>query len=203
MRMTPNPPIAAIILAGGRSSRMGRDKALLEISGRSLLEKISRLALECTDRVYIITPWIERYQSILPNGCQMIREVVSPGETEPQGPLVGFARALTEIDAEWVLLLACDLPNLNASVFKNQFDDLDNIPPEVMAWLPRHPKGWEPLCGFYRRQCLPLLEEFIDRGGRSFQGWLALIPVRELPLSDRGMLFNCNTPEDLKRLEKW
>jgi molybdopterin-guanine dinucleotide biosynthesis protein A len=44
------------------------------------------------------------------------------------------------------------------------------------------------------------LDDYITQGGRSFQGWLATVKVQELPLSDRTVLFNCNSPEDLANL---
>ncbi|MGK7900287.1 MAG: molybdenum cofactor guanylyltransferase, partial [Hormoscilla sp.] len=60
--------------------------------------------------------------------------------------------------------------------------------------------GWEPLCGFYRRSCLPELSQFIQNGGRSFQQFLASQTIAELPLTDPEILFNCNRPEDLEEL---
>jgi len=60
------------------------------------------------------------------------------------------------------------------------------------ALLTHHAKGWDPLCGFYRRSCLSALTDYIK--GRSFQHWLAQHPVQLLPLPDAQMLFNCNTP---------
>ncbi|MBF2020129.1 MAG: molybdenum cofactor guanylyltransferase [Hydrococcus sp. C42_A2020_068] len=193
---------AAIILAGGRSSRMGRDKAAIAIQGQPFLKKICFLASQCASQVYVITPWIEKYQAIAPGDCQMIREVALPGETEPHGPLIGFAQALTYVKTEWVLLLACDLPNLTESEIQKWSSYLETTPPEAIAALPKSSKGWEPLCGFYRRRCLSVLNEFIDGGGRSFQRWLEQHPVRELPVSDANILFNCNTPADLEQIQK-
>jgi molybdopterin-guanine dinucleotide biosynthesis protein A len=99
-----------------------------------------------------------------------------------------------------VLLLACDLPQLRVEVLQDGVTKVENVPTDMVALLPRNPKGWEPLCGFYRRQCLPLLTEFISQGGRSFQQWLAQHPVEELSLTEPDILFNCNTPNDLEQL---
>lgn len=192
--------LSAIILAGGQSSRMGRDKALIEIQGTLLLKKICLLARECTDKVYIITPWVEKYQKIVPNNCHIIQEILSSDENKPHGPLIGFAQALTHLNTDWILLLACDLPNLTASEIQKWSSDLDVMPPEAIALLPKSPKGWEPLCGFYRHRCLSSLNNFIARGGRSFQQWLEESIVQELPVSDRQLLFNCNTPADLEQI---
>jgi molybdopterin-guanine dinucleotide biosynthesis protein A len=187
--------LAAIILAGGKSSRMGRDKALISIAGVPMIQQIYQVAQICTSEVYIVTSWVEKYQDILPNNCHLVRE------TEPQGPLWGFARGLTQASTDWVLLLACDLPKLKVEVLQAWTDRLADVPKEAIATLPKNPKGWEPLCGFYRCSCLPSLNEFLAGGGRSFQDWLARHLVVEIPISDREMLFNCNTPDDLARLK--
>ena len=194
--------LTAIILAGGRSSRMGQDKALISIRGVPLLQQICTLALSCASPVYVVTPWPKRYQNIVPSACRLLREVPLPGETEPHGPLVGFAQGLAQVETPWVLLLACDLPQLQPSEVRQWTRFLAKASPEVVALLPRHPKGWEPLCGFYRRRCLPQLKEFIEKGGRSFQHWLAQQLVQPLPVSDSQQLFNCNTPTDLEQIIK-
>jgi molybdopterin-guanine dinucleotide biosynthesis protein A len=118
----------------------------------------------------------------------------------PHGPLVGFAQGLAQVETDWVLLLACDLPQLQVKVLQHWAAGLEKTAEDAIALLPRHPKGWEPLCGFYRRQCLPMLTKFISDGGRSFQHWLTQHPVEELPVSDTQIFFNCNTPADLERV---
>jgi molybdopterin-guanine dinucleotide biosynthesis protein A len=201
--------ISAIVLAGGKSSRMGKDKALILIQGVPLLQLICDIADTLCNAVYVVTPTPENYQHLSLKYCQFVREVPLLQETIsnssstkitlplPHGPLVGFAQGLAIVQTDWVLLLACDLPKLQVEVLQDWARELENIPQDAIAALPRHAKGWEPLCGFYRHSCLPLLNDFIAQGGRSFQAWLAQHPVRVLPLSTTEMLFNCNTPDDL------
>ena len=197
-----NVKIITIVLAGGQSSRMGRDKALLEIDGVSLLQRTCQIARHCTDEVYIVTPWGDRYAALLPQGCQIILEQplqhpLAP-ENKSQGPLVGFAQALEQVQANWVMLLACDLPCLKVDVLQAAIAQLPQVPETAIAFLPRQTKGWEPLCGFYRHHCLVPLQEFIRQGGRSFQPWLNQHSIYPLKLTDPQILFNCNTPEDLR-----
>ncbi len=196
--MNKSVSLSAIVLAGGQSSRMGRDKALITLQGVPLLRQVCEVALNCASPVYVVTSWPERYQDILPDACRVIQEVPLPGETEPQGPLVAFAQGLAHVETDWVLLLACDLPQLQVKVLQGWARGLEKTVEEAIALLPRQAKGWEPLCGFYRRQCLPMLTKYINEGGRSFQGWLAQHPVQELPVSNTQVLFNCNTPADLE-----
>ena len=201
-----NQQITAIVLAGGRSSRMGRDKALIPIHGTPLIRRVCEVALGCTSQVYVVTPWIEKYQEVLPANCQLILELPIGEETQPHGALVGFSQGLSYVQTDWVLLLACDLPRLRVEVLQNWVEQLSNLSQvsskDYIALIPRSLKGWEPLCGFYHRRCLPLLTEFINQGGRSFQKWLAQHPVKELQVIDSEVLFNCNTPNDLAEIEQ-
>ncbi|WP_448603647.1 molybdenum cofactor guanylyltransferase [Thermoleptolyngbya sp.] len=196
-------PPSAIILAGGHSTRMGRDKALIEVEGTPLLQRIGAIAQSCANPVLIVTPWPERYAALLPD-CQFVSEVPLPGETEPHGPLVGFLQGLERAAArhppEWTLLLACDLPRLQAAAVQQWATQLDTVQPGAIAYLPRDPQGWQPLCGFYRLSSLPLLRDFVQAGGRSFQHWLVQHPVAEIPGIDFAHLLNCNTPDDLAHL---
>jgi molybdenum cofactor guanylyltransferase len=195
--------LTAIILAGGKSSRMGQDKALIQIDGIPLLQKVYEVAAACSQQVIVVTPWQERYQQLLPHTCKFVQEMhltATSDDTQNHGPLVGFAQALATVETEWVLLLACDLPNLDVPTLKKWANRLNKIEDNSIALLVKHHKGWEPLCGFYRQLCLPSLNEFISQGGRSFQKWLAHNPVAALPNSDPEILFNCNTPEDVMKI---
>jgi molybdenum cofactor guanylyltransferase len=196
MKNTQQKQIAAIILAGGKSTRMGQDKALLTTNNCSLLTHVCTVAQDSLNWVYVVTPWVAKYRELIPSRVQLIPETIVLPDTDSNCPLIGFYQGLQQVTAEWVLLLACDLPKLNSTAIKHWCQELTRVPDSAIAFLPRSDKGWEPLCGFYRRSCLPLLEDYIGKGGKSFQTWLARHPVTELVLSDRSILFNCNTWED-------
>ncbi|OKH16619.1 molybdenum cofactor guanylyltransferase [Fischerella major NIES-592] len=189
--------LTAIVLAGGKSTRMGRDKALITIEDVPMLKRICQIAETCTEQVYVVTPWPERYQHLLPPKSQFIQELPLPDETgnelKTHGPLVGFAQGLTQVTTDWVLLLACDLPKLRVEVLQEWISRLQQVPEEAIAVLVYRNNRWEPLCGFYRRRCLPELNKYIQQGGRSFQEWLKQYPVQVLPLVDQQMLFNFNS----------
>lgn len=181
--------LSAIVLAGGKSSRMGRDKALIEIEGVPLLKRTCDAARQCTDLIYVVTSWRDRYSAIVPD-VQWIEE------SSPRSPIVAFAEALEQVSTDWVLLLACDLPRLQGETLKQWTAQLAELPIVVS----RRDQRWEPLCGFYRCDCLPSLQQYIAQGQRSFQDWLDSETVQELIVSDRQILFNCNSPDDLKAL---
>ncbi|ABG50535.1 molybdopterin-guanine dinucleotide biosynthesis protein A [Trichodesmium erythraeum IMS101] len=186
--------LVALILAGGKSSRMGQDKALIPWKNMPMLERVYQVANKCTEKVYVITPWPEKYKSILPTKCEWLTELKS------EGPLVALGQGLTQINSNWILLLGCDLPLLNSDIIETWIAQLNQLSPEILALVPKKYQGWEPLCGFYRQQIKIELENIIGRGDRSFQRLLAQIPVQPLSIDSQTakMLFNCNTPLDLE-----
>lgn len=189
--LNPLSSLSTIVLAGGQSSRMGQDKALLPIVGVPLLRRVCEVALQLSPEVHVITAWPDRYRTIVLPECRLIQEQV---QAEPHGPLVGFAQALAQVQTEWVLLLACDLPCLKAETLRSGAKQLNHV--SESAFLPKGDRGWEPLCGFYRTKCLPSIKRAIALGDRSFQQWLAGETVQEWQGVERSMLFNCNTPEE-------
>lgn len=197
--------VDGMIVAGGRSSRMGQDKALLCWQDRPLLRHVAQLASRCCRHIYIISPWPERYREIADPHWQLLLE------TQPnQGPLSGFHQGLVQVKnrpnpPEWILLLACDLPLLEESILRNWMLSLSQISSEQLALVPREGDRWEPLCGWYRLSCLSSLTLAIQQGQRSFQVWLDQISTEPIEIEataarTRRMLWNCNTPEDFEQI---
>ncbi|MGB5974321.1 MAG: molybdenum cofactor guanylyltransferase [Nodosilinea sp.] len=198
--------LAAVVLAGGRSSRMGHDKALISLGTETLIQRTCRVALACADAVYIVTPWCDRYRSLVAASVQCVEEQLGVSQTS-EGPLVGIVQALDWLhqqpgdNPEWVLVLACDLPNLSAAVLTAWRTDLATLPSSCLAYIPQRQRRWEPLCGFYRATALePLQQHAAGSQGRSLQGWLDQHPARPIPLANdtEAMLTNVNTPADLE-----
>ncbi len=189
--------LEALILAGGNSSRMGQDKALLSHpgSGQPLLTHLCEISQVHCQQVSVLTPRIAQYQPLLPPGCRCLQES-RPHSASPLGPLIAFREGLTRLQASWILLLACDLPGLKADTIGGWLPSLAHASPKTIALLPRGSKGWEPLCGFYRRRALTSLDQAIAQNKRSFQRWLATETVEPLTIQDSSTLQNCNTPEE-------
>ncbi|MEB3161051.1 MAG: molybdenum cofactor guanylyltransferase [Synechocystis sp.] len=200
MDNSPSQVTVAIILAGGNSTRMGQDKALLTWHNTCLLRETCLKALALTDQVYVVTPWGERYEPLLPSGCSILPE---DRETNAPGPLVAFAQAIAKLPplTGWALLLACDLPYMTVTPLP-PIPPLSDLAPNIVAVLPQGKKGWEPLCGLYRLDRLDNLQQFVRQGGRSFQRWLATEAVMPWPFTTPKLLDNCNTPTDWQRFQK-
>jgi molybdenum cofactor guanylyltransferase len=192
--------VISLILAGGQSRRMGQDKALLLWERQPLLQRVYEVAASLSSDVYLLSPWPERYRACIPNATCLTEAEVGAG------PLVAFNQALQDASLNttnpaWLLLLACDMPCLDPHVLRRWQQSLSQLPAEVLALVPRHADGrWEPLCGWYRPQIQPQLQQFMEQGGRSFQSWLQQLSVQALPISAdlTEMFWNCNYPQDLK-----
>jgi molybdopterin-guanine dinucleotide biosynthesis protein A len=188
--------ICAIILAGGNSRRMGRNKALINIGGRSLVEIMAERATPFADKVFISANSPELF-SFLPF-------TVVPDLYPDQGPLSGLHAVMKGYIYKLYITLACDLPGLPASLIHRMLD----VSGGFDAVIPRTADGMaHPLAAVYRRTCFPVVEDalrnkankFID----AFPGdglrvrWLS---PDEGEFSD-GDLVNINTPEDLRRFK--
>lgn len=196
--------LAALILAGGRSSRMGHDKALISLGTETLIQRTCRVAIACADAVYIVAPWGDRYRSLVPASVEFIAE-----HRTDQGPLVALVQALTQLQEQpegspdWVLVLACDMPNLSAATLSTWRTELAAIPLPYLAYLPQRQHRWEPLCGFYRMAALGSLQQYaIASQTRSLQGWLNQHPVQPIPSVDDALLANVNTPAEFQQWQQ-
>ena len=174
------------MLAGGRSSRLGRDKALLEIGGRSLLERVAEAVREAAGSVTLVgNP--ELYGRL---GYEVIPDPVAGA-----GPLAGIAAALERSRAEWNLVVACDLPEITAGFLSALLYRAAASPADCC--LPAGPSGLpEPLCAAYRKRCLPAIRSALDRGVRKVTEGLAGLALELWKIPDISPLRNINTREE-------
>jgi molybdopterin-guanine dinucleotide biosynthesis protein A len=147
--------IEGFILVGGASSRMGTDKARLEVNGRSFVERIAG-ALACvTERVSVVGAREESAVWQLP---------VVPDVYAKWGALGGLHAALAACRAPWAAVVACDLPLVTGELFARLAARRENFD----AVVPVQPDGRpQPLCALYRVEtCLGRAEELIASGER-------------------------------------
>jgi molybdenum cofactor guanylyltransferase len=190
----PSNRVTALILAGGRSRRMGSDKALAAWQGIPLIQQVFAVAQACCTAVAVLTPWPERYQTLLPSSVRWLQEPLTFA-----GPMSALVLGMDALQTPWVLLLACDMPQLDGAVLSQWIQALPDA--DSMAQVPYYHGRWEPLCGFYHVDALPSLKAFLaEHGDRSsFQYWLHSIGAVPLGVDAAivPMFFNCNTPDDL------
>jgi molybdopterin-guanine dinucleotide biosynthesis protein A len=188
----PNSNRAAWVLVGGRSSRMGSDKARADSGGRALALRVAdKAAVVCGTISLVGDPAI--YGDL---GLPVIADRF-PG----QGPLAGIEAALAATGADSNLIVACDMPALD----ENLLEELFAMSGEAACVLPRHDDGKvEPLCAIYRRRCLPVVREALKTGVRKVTDALRLLEnhglaIRYIRVSSPASFANLNTPEDWRR----
>jgi molybdenum cofactor guanylyltransferase len=181
-------PLYGLILAGGQSSRMQRDKAALQYQGRSQLDRAYELAARHVSKVFISVRADQRHDPVR-DGKPLIVDS-GPGE----GPIVGIRSALAaHPHAAW-LVLACDLPFLSDAVLERLLTERD---PNALATAYRsaHDGLPEPLCAVWEPAAAAALEVYQAGGGRCPRKFLINQGARLLDPIDAHALDNVNTPE--------
>jgi molybdopterin-guanine dinucleotide biosynthesis protein A len=184
--------IGGFILAGGESSRMGRDKALLELNGQVLIVRAASVVESVAGTCAIIGDTV-RLEGL---SLRVIADDF-PGA----GPLGGIATALRNSGAEWNLVIACDLPYLTREWLEYLVARAGRSDADIV--LPMDERGAEPLCAMYRVRCLPAIRAALDAGTRKVTDGLAGIPADFVEPtewkkfdSDRLLFKNMNSPVD-------
>ena len=185
-----DPRLYGLVLAGGRSTRMGRDKALLEYGGRSQIARMMTLLGDYVDRAFVSTS-TEQHDE--PERRRFDRIV---DRYEDMGPLAGILSAMdAHPEADW-LVVACDLPNVDAATLRYLVDNRSPDHP-FTAFTSSHDGLPEPLCAVYRAGTAAILRQFVDDGIRCPRKILIRSDTRLIEQLDPRSLDNVNTPDDL------
>ncbi len=200
-------PLAVLILAGGQSSRMGQDKAWLQIDGAPLVEHVAwrllPLASEYLFSANDPTPFAALL-SRLPAPA-----VVVPDNYPGAGPLAGIQAGLHAAATDWVFVVATDMPFVQAGLVEAMAaacHDVDAVVPRLTVPGIATPQA-EPLHALYRKTCLPAIEAALAAGRRRAVAFLQDVRVcyldePELRRVDPALssFRNINTPEDWAEL---
>jgi molybdopterin-guanine dinucleotide biosynthesis protein A len=144
--------VAAFVLAGGRSTRMGADKAFVMLEGRTLLARALELARTVTDNVCIVGS-AEKFTAF----GQVVEDVF-----RECGPLGGIHAALRASAAELNLMLAVDVPFVPVALLR--YLVMRARDSDAIATVPRAGGGWQPLCAVYRREFGDIAEKALRAG---------------------------------------
>ncbi len=182
--------ITGILLAGGRSSRMGSDKGLLDFRGRLLAEYPLALLQKHCGTIII--------SSNNPEYGQFGYPVVAD-ERMDCGPAGALATTLKQTNSNWNLVLACDLPYLNDELAALL---LRQVAGEAKAIVPVHRKGMEPLAALYHKDLQPVFGQALHEGVFALHRILSQVPTLKVDaaqlLQQQPRLFsNMNSPEEL------
>jgi molybdopterin-guanine dinucleotide biosynthesis protein A len=176
---------SAAILAGGRSSRMGRDKSLLPVNGTPLIHRIHEQLLDRFDDILISTNEPDKYACL---GAGTVADLV-PGN----GPLMGIASAVQAARHERVFVTACDIPVIDLDTVVRMLvlaRDFDCV-------IPLSSTGYEPLFAVYRKSVVPAMREALAAGERRVSTVFPLVRTRFFPLGRAPWYRNLNTADDM------
>lgn len=183
--------LTAIILAGGKSKRMGENKALVPFLGKSLIQYAIDLALKFTDDILISANTRDLDQF----GFQVIPDIA-----DVKAPLAGIHSGLRASATDWNLVLTCDMPNVSKEVIRMLLYSLDD---NLRMVVPSHNGFIEPLCGFYHKRILPVMESNMTIGKLSLLDLPGQVPHRFIEIENLSseeivLLFrNMNEKSDL------
>jgi molybdopterin-guanine dinucleotide biosynthesis protein A len=187
--------ITGVIQAGGKSTRMGGDpKALMELGGRRIVERVLDVVRQVTERVLLVTNTPDLYAFL---GLPMVPDVFPDG-----GSLGGIYSGLRAAPGDAAFTVACDMPFLSAPVARLVLDRAGEA--DVVA--PRIGEQWETLHACYGKACLAPMEWRLREGRLRITGFfedvrvLAITEAEVAAVGDPARVFmNVNTPDELAR----
>jgi len=192
-------PVTALVLAGGRSARLGRDKAFVAVNGTPMIARVLRAVGPLCEEVLILGGDA--------GGLASLGHKVIPDAEPGAGPLVALRGGLDAMRTDWAFATGVDTPFLNPTLVRYLWklhEGHDAVVPFTAA--DNYPK---PLCALYARRCLPAATAALDRGDRQLVRLyrdvrVLYVPEDNLRLIDPDLrsFQNVNTAEDLRRAEE-
>jgi len=180
-----------VILAGGASKRMGnKNKALLKIGEKSIIERVLDAISVVVPQVILITNSPEQFTRL---NCPSYRDIL-PGN----GPLGGIYTGLINSTTNYDLVVACDMPFIQSQLLRfliNYSQDYDIV-------IPSTPDGYHPLCAIYSKACIDPIEKLVNDGSLKVTNLFNYVKVKEVklieiyPEFDLNVLLNINTDQD-------
>lgn len=189
--------ISVVIQAGGQSSRMGRDKGLVYLNDKRMIEHVLAAVDGLGDETLITTN--------NPNGYAYLGLPMFGDDKPGAGALPGLRTALHGANGVYVLVVACDMPFLNRELLQFIIDQRAGVDVVVPQWDGR----FQPTHALYRREpCLAAVEDALAANRRRMIGFYRDVMVREISAETVAKFdpigrtfFNVNTPKDLQLAE--
>jgi molybdopterin-guanine dinucleotide biosynthesis protein A len=185
-----------IVLAGGKSSRLGQDKALVELGGQTLLQRSVKNLEFLDNEIVVVAAPEQRLPEITVSSRLKIVRDITPGK----GPLIGIYTGLCASAYPLSFVVACDMPFVRRALVEK----IIRMAPGYDVVIPRRPQGLEPLHATYARSCIGYIETLIKVGRYKIDSLLEMVNVKYLeeneikPIDPEGVsFFNINTPADI------
>ena len=187
----------AAILVGGKSSRMGSNKAFLELKGKTFIELQIDLLREIFDDIFISANTSSEYEHL---NLSIFKDVY-PGN----GPLGGIYTSLINSSSLHTFMLACDMPFIGPELINH----LKDLTKEYDVVIPKSEKGLEPLHAFYSKKCIDPIKRSLEEDNLRITSFFPHVNVKiveldNLNLSDsfKNSIKNLNTRDDYEDVTK-
>lgn len=187
-----------IILSGGKSLRMGKNKAFIEIEGLPMIERILNLFKKIFNEILVITN--DKNQFVHLDNVKIFNDLIPY-----KGALGGLYTGLFYSSYEYSFCVGCDMPFLNESLIKFLIKKINGE--DII--VPKTEKGLEPLHAIYSKRCLSIIKSMIDSGKSRIIDIYPLLKIkiieeREFIDLDPGKksFLNINTPEELEQIKR-
>ena len=185
--------VTGVLLAGGKSRRMGYDKACIEVAGQPLIAKSLDLLCHYFERVLISGDRPDLAQS----------EIPAIADIYPGSALGGLYTGLQAAKTDWIFVAPCDMPYPDSRILEllvKQRSGFDAV-------VPRIPEGYEPVFALYHKNCLQHMEEMLQQDQYRIYDFYQRINIhyldwQQMPNGWERSLLNINTPEQLDELQK-
>jgi molybdopterin-guanine dinucleotide biosynthesis protein A len=183
-----------VVLAGGASRRMGRDKAAIVLGGETLLQRTARVLGQIFPRVLQVG---RAGTEAGPGGIAFLNDY-----RPARGPVSGIAAALAASESRWIFVAACDMPRLEAAFIEELWRRAEDGS-DCAAIVPVVEGQEHPLCAFYAARLAAMARRAVDGGELSARAFAAAAGARRVAFAPdeplAAALANVNTPEDLER----
>jgi molybdopterin-guanine dinucleotide biosynthesis protein A len=181
--------IPLVIFAGGKSSRMGQDKALLPFGGYNTLSEFQQVRLsKLFKKVYI---------SAKENKFDFEANIIEDKHKD-NSPLVGIISIFETLKVDKVFILSVDAPFVNKEVI----DKLINSNNRFDAVVAKSKSGVQPLCGVYKRSVLPIAQEHLKGKNHRLTSLLKKVDTQFIPFEDDALFLNLNHPHEYEKAQK-
>lgn len=185
-----------VILCGGRSKRMGKDKGSLIFKGKPMVSHVLDSVKDIADEIILVLrdeTQVKKYKSIL-GDYKFLK--ITTDKNKDQGPLIGILTGLLNTNSEYAQILPCDSPFISKNFVLNMFEymELNDFDAVVPLWADGH---IEPLHSIYKKKSVNIIEDIIKEGKRDVNSLISNLNVKFIKAEelDKKSFQNINTPE--------